>query len=120
MCACACDDDTSGSRGDGASADDAGEPGSLELSKLLFALLQLEAPTGGGDADLQCTFMCLRSELGCVYDLSQPRILQLYGLSLVCTCECFLRSELFANRRSQPSYSHLNGFSPATRNDENS
>lgn len=61
---------------------------------------------------LPCTFMCLRSDDGCVYDLSQPRTLQLYGLSDVCTCECFFRSELLANRRSQPSNSHLNGFSP--------
>lgn len=57
--------------------------------------------------------MCFLSELGWVYDLSQPDILQLYGLSEVCTCECFFRSELLANLRSHPSYSHLNGFSPA-------
>lgn len=47
-----------------------------------------------------------------MYDLSQPDIRQLYGLSEVCTCECFFRSELLANLRSHPSYSHLNGFSP--------
>lgn len=47
-----------------------------------------------------------------MYDLSQPDILQLYGLSEVCTCECFFLSELLANLRSHPSYSHLNGFSP--------
>lgn len=41
--------------------------------------------------------------------------LQLYGLSEVWTWECFFRSELFANRRSQPSNSHLNGFSPVTK-----
>lgn len=61
---------------------------------------------------LPCTFMCLRSELGCVYDLSHPLILQQYGLAELWTCECFFRSELFAKRRSQPSFSHLNGFSP--------
>jgi len=54
--------------------------------------------------------MCFRRELGWVYDLSH--ILQRYGLSDVCTCMCFLRSLLFANRLSQPSNSHLNGFSP--------
>lgn len=32
------------------------------------------------------------------------------------TCECFLRSEELANRRSQPSCSHLNGFSPGMDN----
>lgn len=58
------------------------------------------------------TFMCFLRELGWVYDLSQPDIRQLYGLSEVCTCECFFRSELLANLRSHPSYSHLNGFSP--------
>lgn len=31
----------------------------------------------------------------------------------MCTCECFFLSELLANLRSHPSYSHLNGFSPA-------
>lgn len=44
--------------------------------------------------------------------MSQPRTLHVYGLSLVCTCECFLRSLLLAKRRSQPSNSHLKGFSP--------
>ena len=63
---------------------------------------------------LLLTFMCFRKELGCVYDLSQPRILQLYGLSEVWTCECFFLSDELANLRSQPSYSHLKGFSPET------
>lgn len=57
--------------------------------------------------------MCLRKELGCVYDFSHPLILQQYGLAELWTCECFLRSELLANRRSQPSFSHLKGFSPS-------
>lgn len=70
-----------------------------------------------GDASpaAPCTFMCLRSDEGCVYDLSQPCTRQLYGLSDVCTCECFFLSEEFANRRSQPAYSHLNGFSPVDK-----
>lgn len=33
-------------------------------------------------------------------------------MSEVCTCMCFFRSLLFANRLSQPSNSHLKGFSP--------
>lgn len=47
-----------------------------------------------------------------MYDLSQPFIRQKYGFSDVCTWECFLRSDEFANLRSHPSCSHLNGFSP--------
>lgn len=62
------------------------------------------------------TFMCFLSELGCVQDLSHPIILQLYGLSLVCTWECFFLSEELANLLSQPLCSHLNGFSPTTTN----
>ena len=58
------------------------------------------------------TFMCLRSELGCVYVLSQPSTRHVYGLSVVCTNMCFLRSDELAKRRSQPGNSHLNGFSP--------
>ena len=38
--------------------------------------------------------------------------LQTYGLSVMCTFECFFLSELLANRRSHPLNSHLNGFSP--------
>ena len=57
------------------------------------------------------TFMCFLRELGCVYDLSHT--LQMYGLSDVCTCMCFFLSLLLAKRLSQPSNSHLNGFSPA-------
>lgn len=59
--------------------------------------------------------MCFRNDDGCVYDLSHPFTRQLYGLSDVCTCECFLRSDELANRRSQPSCSHLNGFSPVNQ-----
>lgn len=59
------------------------------------------------------TFMCFLNDDGCVYDLSQPGTRQLYGLSDVCTCECFFLSDEFANLRSHPSCSHLNGFSPA-------
>lgn len=36
----------------------------------------------------------------------------------MCTCECFLRSLLLAKRRSQPSNSHLKGFSPGGGNTE--
>ena len=50
-----------------------------EISSLLSDTL----PEGGGL--LQCTFICFRNELGCVYDLSHPRTLQLYGLSDVWT-----------------------------------
>lgn len=39
----------------------------------------------------------------------------MYGLSDVCTCECFFLSEELANLLSQPSYSHLKGFSPGTK-----
>lgn len=60
------------------------------------------------------TFMCFLRELGCVYDLSHT--LQMYGLSDVCTCMCFFLSLLLAKRLSQPSNSHLNGFSPAGLN----
>lgn len=58
------------------------------------------------------TFMCFLNDDGCVYDLSQPGTRQLYGLSDVCTCECFFLSDELAKRRSHPSCSHLNGFSP--------
>lgn len=58
------------------------------------------------------TFICFRSDDGWVYDLSQPFTRQLYGLSDVCTCECFFRSDELANLLSQPSCSHLKGFSP--------
>jgi len=47
--------------------------------------------------------------------LSQPAARHTYGLSVVCTCECFFRSELLAKRRPQPTNSHLNGLSPAPR-----
>lgn len=57
--------------------------------------------------------MCFLKDDGCVYDLSQPGTRQLYGLSDVCTCECFFLSDELAKRRSHPSCSHLNGFSPA-------
>lgn len=57
--------------------------------------------------------MCFLNDDGCVYDLSQPGTRQLYGLSDVCTCECFFLSDELAKRRSHPSCSHLNGFSPA-------
>lgn len=60
------------------------------------------------------TFMCFLRELGCVYDLSHT--LQMYGLSDVCTCMCFFLSLLLAKRLSQPSNSHLNGFSPGGLN----
>ena len=61
------------------------------------------------------TFMCFLRLEGCVYDLSHPLTLQLYGLSEVWTWLCFLRSLEFAKRRSQPSNSHLKGFSPERR-----
>lgn len=61
---------------------------------------------------MSLTFICFLRELGCVQDLSHT--LQIYGLSDVCTCMCFFLSLLFANRLSQPSNSHLNGFSPAS------
>ena len=56
--------------------------------------------------------MCFLRLEGWVYDLSHPLTLQLYGLSDVWTWLCFLRSLELAKRRSQPSNSHLNGFSP--------
>ena len=59
------------------------------------------------------TFMCFLRLDGCVYDLSHPLTLQLYGLSDVWTWLCFFRSLELAKRRSQPSNSHLKGFSPA-------
>ena len=65
-----------------------------------------------GVGDLLWIFMCFRKELGWVYDLPQPSTLQMYGLSEVCTCMCFFRSDELAKRRSQPGNSHLNGFSP--------
>lgn len=49
-----------------------------------------------------------------MYDLSHT--LQMYGLSDVCTCMCFFLSLLLAKRLSQPSNSHLNGFSPGGLN----
>lgn len=60
--------------------------------------------------DSVLTFMCFLKELGCVYDLSHS--LHRYGLSDVWTCMCFFRSLLLAKRLSQPSNSHMNGFSP--------
>jgi len=59
-----------------------------------------------------CSFMCLRSEDGCVYVLLQPSTLHMYGLSEVCTCECFLRSDEFANLLPHPANSQTNGLSP--------
>ena len=60
-------------------------------------------------------FKCFLREDGWVYVLSHPRTLHVYGLSVVCTCMCFFRSLELANRRSQPSISHSNGFSPGNK-----
>ena len=96
----------------------------IDLPELMELLRSFMSPA------VSCAFKCLRSELGCVYVLPQPRTwkkirlvkmfglngqmrtLQRYGLSVIWTFECFFLSELLAKRRSHPLNSHLNGFSP--------
>ncbi len=83
----------------------------MQLKHVIFLLRQVN---NRREVTPAFTFMCFRRELGCVYDLSHT--LQMYGLSDVCTCMCFFLSLLLAKRLSQPSNSHLNGFSPAGLN----